>query len=116
MKPKTRFGDKQNTEGFDKHPENIKPGRNPGAKNRSTILKKWIEIAAKITHPETEKIIEGTMEDKVQLALLTKALSGDVNAIKEINDTLYGKIKEQTELSGSIILPITGVKIIKDDT
>lgn len=100
---------------FDKHPEYISGGRPKGAKNRATILKKWIKVAAKITHPENDETIEGTMEDKVNLALLAKAIAGDIQAIKEINDTLYGKIKDQLEHSGTVILPITGMKIIKDE-
>jgi hypothetical protein len=93
-------------------------GHPKGVKNRATILKKWIEVNVKIRDKAnpTKKEQSGTVEDTVILALLNKAIAGDISAIKEINDTLYGKIKEQTELSGSIILPITGVKIIKDDT
>lgn len=93
------------------HPENIIPpkkgerrnpnGRPKGSKNRATVLKKWISISAKIKHPENDSTIKGTMEDKVNLALLTKALTGDVQAIKEINDTLYGKIPDKNELSGT---------------
>jgi hypothetical protein len=98
------------------NPENIIPPkkgevRNPkgkpkGTKNRSTILKKWMTVAAKIKHPETEEMLNGIVEDKVQLALIAKALSGDVQAIKEINDTLYGKIpdKSETEHSGTITI------------
>jgi hypothetical protein len=95
---------------FKNHPEYIKSGRPKGLKNRATILKKWITIAAKIKHPESDETIDATMEDKVNLALLTKALSGDVQAIKEINDTLYGKIpdKQQTEHSGKIKIIFTG--------
>lgn len=98
--------------GFDSHPENIVAGRPKGAKNRATILKKWIAIAAKIKHPESDEDIEGTMEDKVNLALLSKALSGDVQAIKEINDTLYGKITEKAEVKTDSTIKI---KFIKSD-
>lgn len=88
--------------GFDKLPGNInKDGRPVGAKNRSTILKKWIEINAKLKNPVTGKEELGTVEDKVNLALITKALAGDVQAIKEINDTLYGKIPNKDELTGA---------------
>jgi hypothetical protein len=90
------------------NPENIIPpkkgevrnpkGKPPGTKNRATILRKWIEINAKITDPETKKVSVGTMEDKIALALVAKANTGDVQAIKEINDTLYGKIAEKGEL------------------
>ena len=93
------------------HPENIIPPkkgeiRNPkgkpkGTKNRSTILKKWIEVTAKLKNPITGKEEIGTVEDKVNLALITRALAGDVSAIKEINDTLYGKIPNKDELTGA---------------
>ena len=107
---KENFKDKINTQGFNKHPENISGGKPKGAKNRATILKKWIAISAKIKHPENDSTIEGTMEDKVNLALLAKALSGDVQAIKEINDTLYGKIQEKQviEHSGKVKIKLTG--------
>ena len=106
---KKNFKDKINTAGFNKHPENInKKGKEKGVKNRATILKKWIEINAKIKNPITGKEEVGIVEDKIQLALITKALSGDVNAIKEINDTLYGKITDKNEinLEGNIIIKL----------
>ena len=99
--------------GFDHHPENI-GGRPKGAKNRSTILRKWIETAAKVTDPETKKTFTGTIEDKVKLALITKALSGDVAAIKEIDDTLYGKIADKAEVKTDENINIT-YKIVKSD-
>jgi hypothetical protein len=101
---KENFKDKINTAGFDKHPENIGKGHPKGLKNRSTILKKWIEITTKLKNPVTGKDEFGTVEDKVKLALITKALSGDVAAIKEIDDTLYGKIadKQDIDLKGTI--------------
>lgn len=87
-------------------------GRPIGAKNRSTILKKWIEINAKLKNPGTGKDEIGTVEDNVNLALITKALAGDVQAIKEINDTLYGKIteKQAIEQTGEI-----NIRYIKND-
>jgi len=99
--------DKRNTKGFDKRPENInREGRPVGSKNRSTILKKWIEIATKLKNPITGKDEFGTVEDKVTLALIERALKGDVIAIKEIYDTLYGKIadKSETKVQGEIII------------
>ena len=112
------------------NPENIIPpkkgeirnpkGKTKGTKNRSTILKKWIEVNVKIrdkANPFLKEVL-GTVEDEITLALIKKALSGDVQAIKEINDTLYGKIPDKSaiEHSGTIILPITGMQITKDDS
>lgn len=86
-----------------------KPGevRNPkgkpkGTKNRSTILKKWMKVKVLIKDKSNPllKDIKGTVEDQINLALINKAMKGDVSAIKEINDTLYGKISDKTELTG----------------
>ena len=92
------------------NPENLIPakkgdvrnpkGKAPGTKNRATILRKWIDVTTKVKDPATGKETTGTIEDEIKLALIIKAKSGDVAAIKEIDDTLYGKIKEQTELTG----------------
>jgi hypothetical protein len=100
------------------NPENIRPpkpgevrnpkGKPPGTKNRSTILKKWIEVATKLKNPVTGKDEFGTVEDKVTLALIARALTGDVQAIKEINDTLYGKLTEKSEVNttGDIVIKL----------
>jgi hypothetical protein len=79
-------------------------GRPIGTKNRSTILKKWIEVNVKIKDKSnpTLKEIDGTVEDQIILALIAKARSGDVQAIKEINDTLYGKIVENQRIDLNI--------------
>jgi hypothetical protein len=68
-------------------------GKTKGAKNRSTILKKWIEANCTLSDPETGKDISGTIEDKIALALIGKALKGDVPAIREIYDSIYGKME-----------------------
>jgi hypothetical protein len=86
-----------------------KPGeiRNPkgkpkGTKNRSTILKKWLKVRVIIKDKSNPSLkdVKGTVEDQINLALINKAMKGDVQAIKEINDTIYGKISEKTELTG----------------
>lgn len=73
-------------------------GRPPGSKNRATLLKKWLSVSVKIKNDTTGETFEGTMEDKVALSLIKKALKGDVSAIKEIQDTLYGKVKDVLEI------------------
>jgi hypothetical protein len=77
-------------------------GHPKGVKNRSTILRKWIEVNAKVTNPITKQEEAGTVEDLIAIALLTKAIKGDVQAIKEINDTLYGKLLESSKIDASI--------------
>lgn len=96
------------------HPENIIPpkkgeirnpkGKPPGTKNRSTLLRKWLEAGTKV----------GTVEDEVILALIKKAKSGDIQAIKEIQDTLHGKIADKSEVKheGDIIINLNkGAKL-----
>jgi hypothetical protein len=92
----------ENLKHFKKGESGNPAGRAKGVKTRSTILKKWIEVTAKLKNPITGKDELGTVEDKVNLALITKALSGDVQAIKEINDTLYGKIQENQKIDLNI--------------
>jgi hypothetical protein len=50
-------------------------------------------------------------------ALQKSALKGNVRAMEILLDRLYGRVKQQTELSGSIAtLPITGIQILIDDS
>jgi hypothetical protein len=104
-------------------PENIIPPkkgeiRNPkgkpkGTKNRATILKKWIKVKVKIKDKSNPLLreITGTVEDEIILALIHKGRSGDVQAIKEINDTLYGKIHD--EIDHNVTIPQLPTVIVK---
>ena len=95
--------------GFDVHPENINTkGRTVGIRNRSTVLKELIALNIELENPLTGKIETAETEVMMNLALLKKALSGDVNAIKEVNDTLYGKVADKTELKteGDILIKL----------
>jgi hypothetical protein len=86
-------------------------GRPVGTKNRSTLLKKWIEVHAKVKNPITKELQEGTVEDLITIALIDKALGGDIQAIKEVNDTLYGKIQDNQRIELNIpILPSIIIK------
>jgi hypothetical protein len=83
-------------------------GRGKGTLNRSTLLKKWLAVKAEITRPDTGKKEKMELFDAVTLALIDRALKGDVNAYKEIMDSLHGKIADKAELdnklSGEIII------------
>jgi hypothetical protein len=81
-------------------------GRPKGSRNRSTILKKWLSVKTLIKHPITKEDIKVTVEDEVVLSLIKEARKGDVRAIREILDTMYGKITEKTELTGADGAPI----------
>ncbi|MDQ3903167.1 MAG: hypothetical protein M3247_05975, partial [Thermoproteota archaeon] len=77
-----------------------------GVPNRSTVLKRWLEVRRVIDGDRnpTGKPIKGTVEDEIILALINKALQGDVAAIREILDTRYGKTKEQQDVNLSVDL------------
>jgi len=109
------------------HPENIIPPkkgeiRNPkgkpkGTKNRSTILKKWIKVRVTIQDKANPslKTVHGTVEDEIMLALINRARKGDVQAIKEINDTLYGKIPNYEILAGDKENPLIPDRKLTDE-
>ena len=60
-------------------------GKPKGTKNRSTILREILELEAS----------DGkTYEYKIDKALIDKALDGDIPAIKEIKDSVHGKITD----------------------
>lgn len=87
-------------QGFHTNPERRSNGRPKGSKNRSTILKQFLELPLKSKpsgHDNIDLPDGLTLEDAVQLALIRKATDGDVTAIKEIQDTLHGKLKETVE-------------------
>jgi hypothetical protein len=103
--------------GFDKHPDHIGGGRPKGTLNRSTILKKWLYTRTKLKNPITKKEEVGTIEDMIALALLKKGMEGDVPAIREALDTIYGKNKETLELDEKLTIEWKETKTyLKNDT
>lgn len=80
-------------------------GRPVGSLGRDTLLKKWLKCQVDEENPETELIEKVSLQDKVVLALIKKACDGDIPAIKEIQDTLHGKITEKIESKTELSLP-----------
>tara|TARA_Y100001972_G_C7649277_1_gene326428 strand:+ start:1410 stop:1799 length:390 start_codon:yes stop_codon:yes gene_type:complete len=91
--------------------ENIKPfefkkgqsgnpkGRPVGSKNRSTIVKKWLETVEKAKNPISGESEDLSQEDMITLAILKKARTGDVRAYKELMDSLYGTAKDTIDIN-----------------
>lgn len=75
-------------QGFHTHPERI--GRKPkGARNRSTIIREWLEtVLAEDGKP-------GNKADEIARALIRRASRGNVPAIKEALDSAYGKVPDK---------------------
>ena len=74
-------------------------GRPVGSRNRSTIVKHWLEIKKFAKNPISNKEEELEIQDMMVLALINKALKGDVNAFKELMDSGYGKLLSSTDIT-----------------
>jgi hypothetical protein len=89
-------------------------GKPKGCRNRATIFK---ELLAQVAEGG-----KGTNADAVAAALLSRALKGDVAAIREILDSAYGKITEKVESThsftkmGDIVAVPAGVSIADSRT
>jgi hypothetical protein len=72
-------------------------GRPKGAKNRSTIARKWLEVNQSLKNPLTGESETMSQEDLMTLALIKKAREGDVAAYKALMDSGYGAPLQQIE-------------------
>lgn len=103
---------RKNSDGRAKSNANLKPfqpgqsgnpnGRPEGARNRSTVLKELLATICEFTNPLTLRKETADLETQIMAALAAKARRGDIAAIKEIQDTLYGKVTDKQELSGDL--------------
>jgi len=91
-----------------KREDNLKPawtkgesgnpaGRPKGAKNRSTIARRWLEVNQSLKNPLTGESETMSQEDLMTLALIKKAREGDVTAYKALMDSGYGAPLQQIE-------------------
>jgi hypothetical protein len=71
-------------------------GRPEGARNRSSVLKELLEQVCDFTNPLTLRKETADLETQVMTALIARARRGDVTAIREILDTVYGKQSNTT--------------------
>lgn len=107
------------------NPENIEPhkfqpgesgnpsGRPKGSRNRSTIVREWLEVKQKERNPLTGQTEELEQQDLMTLALIKKAREGDVQAYRELMDSAHGKIEQKTDIT-SKGQKIFEVKIVDD--
>ena len=85
-------------------------GRPAGSRNRSTIVKQWLEVKKRAKNPISNKEEELEIQDMIVLALINKALKGDVNAFKELMDSGYGKLLNSNDITSkgeSLNIPIS---------
>ena len=82
-------------------------GRPKGSKNRATVLMELLSIKQKRKNPLKDgKEEKMTVEKLIELALIKKALSGDVRAIQLISEKMYGKIPLDINLGGQQDNPV----------
>jgi hypothetical protein len=70
-------------------------GRPKGTRNRSTIVREWMEAIERAKNPITGETEELSQADIATLAVLKKARSGDVNAYRELMDSAFGKVPDR---------------------
>lgn len=74
-------------------------GRVLGSKNRATIAKEFAAIVTGGVNVKGDIDPSMTAEELMNAALWRKAFLGDINAIKELQDTLHGKIAEESNVN-----------------
>lgn len=84
-------------------------GRPRGSRNRSTIMRELLEMAAIESVADNQKTIMGdnfkpdTVVEQLVAVLVMKALNGDVAACKELMDSAYGKVTDKVENQHSFV-------------
>ncbi len=95
---------------FEPNDERInRDGRPKGSRNRTTIVKDWLETSYKFKNPITDIEEDILFVDQITIAQIDKARKGDTAAYKELMDAGYGKLVETAKIehSGEINNPIT---------
>lgn len=75
-------------------------GRPKGTKNRSTIVRKWLEVIREEENPLTKEVENLSIEDKMTLMQIAKAIEqSDTGAYKQLMDSAYGLPKQETDIT-----------------
>jgi hypothetical protein len=103
-------------------PQNLKPfqkgkprapgaGAQKGQKNLLTILKKILDKELDAKDPLTHKKCRRTVAEFVNLALIARAMQGNIPAIREIYDRVLGKVadKQSEQTKDDIIASMANV-------
>lgn len=72
-------------------------GRPKGSKNRSTVIRELLEITQNSQNTITGNPEKLSVEQQITLAIIGKALKGDVNAYEKLMNSAYGMAKQETE-------------------
>ena len=74
-------------------------GRPKGLRNRSTIVREWLEATYKKVNPITGQTETLQIQDHLVISLIGKALKGDVQAFRELFDSGHGKVSELLDVT-----------------
>ena len=74
-------------------------GRPKGLRNRSTIVREWLEANYKKVNPITGQNETLQIQDHLVISLIGKALKGDVQAFRELFDSGHGKVSELLDVT-----------------
>lgn len=89
-------------------------GRPKGRRNKSTIIKKFLEAVRKQKNPISGELENLQIQEQMVLAQIANALKGDTKAFKELMDGAYGmntqKIEQDIEHKQQVIINRTIIK------
>lgn len=77
------------------------------------LLKKFLKKKIKYEDPETQKIIQGRVEDAIVWRLILNATQGDNQAIKEIFERTDGKVSQKSTAEEAPSIETSLVELIK---
>lgn len=77
----------------------LNSGRPKGLRNRSTIVREWLEATYKKVNPITGQTETLQIQDHLVISLIGKALKGDVQAFRELFDSGHGKVSELLDVT-----------------
>lgn len=78
-------------------------GRPKGAKNRSTVIKYYLEAVGDFENPITQKVESMPVEHAMALSMVKEVINnGNVSAYNTLNDNAYGKLTDKLETKKDI--------------
>jgi benzoyl-CoA reductase/2-hydroxyglutaryl-CoA dehydratase subunit BcrC/BadD/HgdB len=85
--------------GFKKGQSGNPNGRPKGIPNTKTRLLRILELTQKKKNPITGKDEAFSIAEQMDMAMIAKALKGDISAYREVIDRLEGKANQQLDIT-----------------
>lgn len=87
------------------------PGIKPSKPNRSTIYKRILNTPV-VVEDDNGELLSLSLHEAIALGQARSAMEGNTQAWKEIQDSIYGKQTEKTELTGADGQPLETISTI----